>query len=451
MRQAEVNITIVINENDSEFREDLLEEIGANLSVFFNEENIPDNILLTLKKEFPFSTEVFNKLFEGENIIGPYINVVNVTQNDYNIIDIKFNNSRALNLALSRDMETDVKTTRIGLDTVEIISKRLEDKREGSNAIYELSLSAYDLIDQYFTLKFDQKDKIWQSTSSLPPFELHNHNISLDFDLKYNYDETTRKTTIEKRPRLIIEKDNFDIYSEIDNLADRLCSYLSFYANQNIYYVSRTIEDLDHSFTKLYVNVPNSYIKPVMMGIRHLGYKDNARDYLLKINDNNLAIEYIDLKDIITRFNDSRLLTGNTKFLVLYNLLERIKTSLNKDKSNLEFKFTLPSKGKTNKYIKDKLLSISEIVEEKDEFEEQVRGHVNTIKYKSMINQFKATLFSYLPNYNFEQLKSIVNLRNEVFHGGCVDDEKMIILSNRELSKIIRQLIMKILYDERQT
>jgi len=175
----------------------------------------------------------------------------------------------------------------------------------------------------------------------------------------------------------------------------------------------------------------------------------------------------IDNKELVSklveRFNYALKVGNETKFMILYNILEQLRNHYiltgqierdkagnppNPNKVRDEYKF-VHGVDKTNNFIKKILKQITEIVapEDKATFESEIPNKVPDIKLMSMSNQFDsyfkfANVDPKKYDLDFEELKG---LRNKIFHGRRVDDKGQLDKVNwyEHLPKLTGELMIK--------
>ena len=176
----------------------------------------------------------------------------------------------------------------------------------------------------------------------------------------------------------------------------------------------------------------------------------------------HLLANYEFATKIVDRYNFALKTEGESRFMILYNVLEQIRNEyiLNgkidhekvagKSKKVIEeYKFKT-SKTKTDKIIKDKLYELIEIIddEHKQLFEAEISQKLKPIKVFSMINQFKS-LFDHInispEEFGLDFLK-IKAMRDIIFHGNPIAEKKIYldeINKYKYLPKFVGLIILK--------
>lgn len=266
---------------------------------------------------------------------------------------------------------------------------------------------------------------------------------------------------IQKEPRLLIKYSELS-ENEIKAHVSILCSLFSFYSSHNINYFISKIYTKD----KLYIEIRDIVNDDVEYehGIFRWDFFQNPLNLVINANATHLIENLKSVQRIVMRYNYALKTEGETKFMILYNILEQLRNEyilnrkIEKDKAgnppNInkvieEYIFTR-GKSATDKFIKEKLSEILEIVDEKHKelFQNEIRFKLTPIKVLSMTNQFKS-FFIYIDiepekfNLNFLELKT---LRDSIFHGKPVHENLKIleeINRYKHLPKFVGTVILK--------
>lgn len=264
----------------------------------------------------------------------------------------------------------------------------------------------------------------------------------IEFKPDHNFYNTTKYDTslvsIQKEPRLLVKHENLS-EEEIRKQALMLCALLSFYANTDVeYFVAKTYTNDGRFYERRKEKKVTSSGHGIFMWDFHL----NPLNLITNVNAGHLMDNHDFVMNTIKRFNYAMQLSGESKFMILYNILEQIRVQyilekkIEQDKAGdppklkkviQEYEFT-QSKNQTDKAIKEALEKVAEIVkeEQKEDFKEEISAKTKNIKLMSMANQFKS-LFDYtnmepsICNLDFDKVKK---LRNDIFHGNPVDEEQ---------------------------
>tara|TARA_R110000824_G_scaffold209263_2_gene395060 strand:+ start:2892 stop:4334 length:1443 start_codon:yes stop_codon:yes gene_type:complete len=339
------------------------------------------------------------------------------------------------------------------------------------------SSSFYEFGLQYFTIKLTGIKKTYSNSEKLPStIHLNQQSFGL-IELNYQYNQhfpwsneeynwkptnkikeyikfenvafkpehkfinstknSLEKILIQKEPRLTIEYNDLTEL-EIKKHIDLICAVYSFYSLENIDYSKSTI----HTKDKLHIEIRDvsNRISKDCHGIFRWDFFQNPLNLFINIDVTQLLEDSDFYKKIVERYIYSLNTSGESKFMILYSILEQIRNEYILDKKiekekagdspNLkkvteEYSFKL-SKTKTDKFIKTTLEDITKIVSEEDKelFRSEIKYKLKPIKVVSMINQFKS-LFDYIQiepkefDLDFLELK---RLRDSVFHGQPISE-----------------------------
>lgn len=282
--------------------------------------------------------------------------------------------------------------------------------------------------------------------------KFHQVNYKLDFNFYHsNENESTIKIT--KEPKFSIK---YEEHSEsvIRKHAEILCSLYSFYSQNKIdFFYSRIY--LKDTMIIEFRKVENALAKNVH-GMFIWDFYQNPENLICNVDTQKIFENFKFTQKIVERFIYSLKTSGETKFMVLYNIIEQIRNKyiLNKeieiekagDIPNLknvveEFEFK-PSKTQTTKKIKNILSQITELVvdSQQEAFKNDIKYKITPIKVISLINQFNS-LFDYLEldpkEYELDFIK-IKSLRDSIFHGRPIYERETELESLNNYKKLPR-------------
>ncbi|MEP2688241.1 hypothetical protein [Maribacter dokdonensis] len=391
-----------------------------------------------------------------------YFKVIEIEE-PKNLIEIDFLNYRCKEIQKSTSFyEFDLKYFIVkltGIKTTFLNSEKL------ASTIY-LNQQSFDLIElNYYynqNIFLDDEDYTWKPRNKIENYIKFG---KISFKPEHRFFRTTKnhseKILIQKEPRLSLEYSNLDV-KEIKKHIELLCTLYSFYSLENIdYSISRI-----HTKDKLHIEVRDvsSNITKDYHGIFRWEFFQNPLNLLINVNAVHLLENSKFYRNIVNRFIYSLKTNGESKFMILYSILEQIRNNYILDKKiekekagnipNLkkvteEYKFNL-SKTQTDKFIKDILENIIDIISEEDKelFKKEIKYKLTPIKVVSMINQFQS-LFDYIEinpvdfKLDFLELK---RLRDSIFHGRPVNDNLKVLNSanlNKCLPKFVGTVILK--------
>jgi hypothetical protein len=317
---------------------------------------------------------------------------------------------------------------------------KFKDLGYGPSQFY-LNSVGFPLVEMNYKYpnKFSWEDKpyTWEPQNQIEEFIKFD---KIEFKPEHHfYNATTHDASlvsIQKQPRLLIKHENLS-EEEIRKQVLMVCALLSFYANTDIeYYVSKTYTN-DGRF---YERRDEKKIDASGHGIFMWDFSRNPLNLIVNIDAGHLMANYDFVMNTIKRFNYAIQLSGESKFMILYNIMEQLRVQyilekkIDQDKAGdppklkrvvQEYEFT-QNKIQTDKIIKEALGKVVEIIkeEQKEAFKEEISSKVGNIKLMSMANQFKS-LFDFtnmdpsICNVDFDKVK---RLRNKIFHGNPIDE-----------------------------
>jgi hypothetical protein len=339
-----------------------------------------------------------------------------------------------------------------------------EAQEELESKVY-LNQTAFRLIELNYRYKsnlFSKNDEFkFEPINNIKDFvEFNKIKFIPEHNLYVTNKSTDSLVNIEKEPRFrIVHSCSTEL--EVRQHIDVLCDLYSFYTNKKIDWKHSRIYADGKLFVEIRetVNEENQEIHGQFIW----KFAQNPLNLIRNVN----AKEVFENKEIISklveRYNYALKVDGETKFMILYNILEQLRNHYiltgkiesqkagnppNIIKVRDEYKFIHGVK-KTNDFIKEILQQIIEIVEEgdKDSFKSEIPNKIPDIKLLSMTNQFD-TYFKYTDidpkNYNldFAELKE---LRNKIFHGRPVVNKEQLDKFNwyEHLPRLTGELLIK--------
>ncbi|MDF2455408.1 MAG: hypothetical protein K0R51_1401 [Cytophagaceae bacterium] len=333
-----------------------------------------------------------------------------------------------------------------------------------TNGVKKIYLD-YQKEESYFYLNeqaFGLIEKVYKYHVNLPwiksyKWEPENCNDNyfrfggIDFRPEHNFYNSTnnreREIVIRKEPRISILHSNLS-EDEVVKHVKLICILYSFYSQQNVEYFY-TIVFAD---SKKYVDIKSNrgYIVNDTDGVLSMELKQDPLELIMNVDVTHLLnkLEFVD--NIVKRFNHAMEILGESKFMILYNILEQIRNSCIEEGQNNDYKYSFIKKNdETNLVIKSALESIKGIVAEnqKLEFDKDIAGKIKTIKLRTMRRQFDV-FFEHLgvyPNQMELDFIRIQKLRNSVFHGSISDEEKILLKKLNEHKNFPRFVAIVIL------
>lgn len=395
------------------------------LKVFFNEKE-------SLGKKI-MQWDHYNDL----NLIDYFQEIEIITPED--LLEIDFLNYKCKGMENSSDFyEFNLKYLTIKLTG---IKKTYSNSEKLSSSIY-LNQQSFGLVELNYQYNhhfpWSNEEYNWKPTNKIKDYIKFG---DISFKPEHKFINSTKnhleKISIQKEPKLSIEYNDLN-ESEVIKHIELICAVYSFYSLENIDYSLSRIYTKD----KLHIeirDVSNSVSKDYH-GIFRWDFFQNPLNLFINVNTSQLLENSNFYKKIVERYIYSQNTSGESKFMILYSILEQIRNkyilekkieiekagdSLNLKKVTEEYNFNL-SKTQTDKFIKKTLENIVEIVSEEDKelFKSEIKYKLTPIKVVSMINQFQS-LFDYIKiepkefDLNFLELK---RLRDSIFHGRPINE-----------------------------
>ncbi|HET6558027.1 MAG TPA: hypothetical protein VFG54_11980 [Prolixibacteraceae bacterium] len=427
------DITICV---DIEAHKDVLKEaFGENLSncdydskLIYNQRN-PEYLQLTIYyKQSDYLFEKFELLQKnGISILSLIKPKINIHQWEHPDILI-FSQSNIVEIQDSPFWEHNKKPVIITIDNAEI----LLNGRYVGDGRFKLTKNVFQHLDEYVIYgglgrhrwddKFIEKDVNRETTFG--PI-----NFILSFEHFYEQKYSKQNIYILRDAYLTLTDSTEKLTdNELIQIGKSLCLLMSFYWGKPI----------DFFIANIRVNnIENYRTREILKYADH--FIDDSHDFLLKkkfktFYDFAESVDYgkfIANSDILFEIIPRILKTKNvdeiSSFMVLYNIIEKIRnyylTSPSDGKQftiKEEFDFKL-SKKKTNEYIKNKIKEIIEIVVDTDaeEFENKASDKVTFIRKTGLKDQFDS-LLTYLElepkSYDIDFV-NLINIRNNIYHG----------------------------------
>ncbi|TAH04330.1 MAG: hypothetical protein EAZ15_01195 [Sphingobacteriales bacterium] len=306
---------------------------------------------------------------------------------------------------------------------------------EPRDSVFYLNKESFTLIEPnfYYKLNFSgqKKDYKWEAIPKIKNFLTFNAvHYKPDFGI-HNTNSSKEQVTITKEPIIKFLFNGLG-KDEIKKHINAICALLSFFSGRDINYQFSKIYDGNGEFVEV-KNIPNTY-----SDYYHGMFMYEIRNPFNLIESVNapffiLNIEFI--TNCIRRFNTALQLEGESKFMLLYNVIEQIRNhyvETNKTSNNYKVvdSYQFNDENSATEIIKKSLNEISEFVklELKSSFISEIPNKTKDIKRLTMKNQFNS-LFIHLkidPENYMIDFKALFSLRNEIFHGNPVSDIEML-------------------------
>lgn len=268
--------------------------------------------------------------------------------------------------------------------------------------------------------------------------------------------------SIHKEPRILVLHENLS-EEEVRKHVELLLALYSLYSHSEIDYVCSRIQ----TPTKVYYHTraAKKYEHDGHGGFR-FEFRQNPLNLIANVDTTRLLGKHEFVTNLIRRFYSSLEAEPESKFMILYSVLEQIRnqyildSKIEQEKAgevpNLkkvveEFRFT-GTRNSQDQFIEEQLTKIAEIVEEEDKqaFLEEIKFKVGNIRLMTMANQFRS-LFEHLnidPAKHGLDFDKIRKLRNTIFHGTPVGGSREYleqIIKYRQLPKFVGTILFKYL------
>lgn len=353
------------------------------------------------------------------------------------------------------------------LITLDFCKKIINANLRIPQAEFSLTESGLHLVDELYSVEssFDDNNPYSFSLEEKEDKKINLGKYTLNFILKLEVfgEKNINELKIKRWPRLhlhqtrkeTIEDENL-LYKEIE----LVLILLSYFQNQKIHYtfgrIKRKSSVIEYNLTK----EEKGFFLPKKSLLKENGI--SIYDYLNDCDFDFISSNHKFIYNIVNRFIYSEYLEGESRFMILYNLLEQTRNffiQISKDRKESieisdEFQFTIESKTKIDKLIKNKIKELSEFVidNEKDSFKNTANKKVNFVKKKLMQNQFDI-FFKYieinLDTFNLD-LQELLKIRNTIYHGHdtqSIKDKLKCNISN--LRKLVYATINYVLYNKK--
>ena len=327
---------------------------------------------------------------------------------------------------------------------VDFVQYSFEHKTGNNIAYFTLNDAGHDFIKNYYTLNYFTTNNI-----NLPERkDIKSHNVLNSFCtpiFHFNYSDNKNKQEIHiaKVPKL--KWTNFEDVETVMEYNSWICSLASLHCSQSINYKQGCI---DYKNTRTIVwNYPHNQILKKDCAFLYLNGLHNIYDFFNTISFERFNARKKNIVSIIHRYLQSTLLSGATKYLLLYSILEQCQEKGEKAPcfNNL--------KSIKRKYEKEALdIVLSEVDdEEKNDFKNRWNSVWRNLREKP----YKTTMNTFLEKnrFNIEKINihiqeeigdktTFTKLRNDITHGSNVKIPDTIndILSFVDLILILRFL-----------
>lgn len=215
------------------------------------------------------------------------------------------------------------------LSEVSLFYDLLPNFKSEANATFWLSNTADIAIEEFYSHSFSYKGN-WVSRSRFQKY-LSYGEVKYKFLFKYERTGSEKypwSNTITRKPYLHLKYDAKKVLPEKALEYGRfICSLIALYFHQNVGF-----EQIRIITPKYKVYIPferKIYLSTGYAYLFHYGFEGNFERFLHALEFDKILVKDLPLLcNWIERFNNSLLMDNESKFILLYKLLERVKTEL---------------------------------------------------------------------------------------------------------------------------
>ena len=415
----------------------------------------PEYLQLTIYYEpSDHLVEIFEYLIENEISILEIIKPT-ATKNKFNTPDIfDFSKSNLIHIQESNQWEHDKKPVILIIDNIDIFV----NGSYAGDGMFKLTKNIFQHLNEYIKYgglgNYGPDDKfITENRNKKTKFGAI--EFVLSFKHSYDRDYSRQNINIIRDAYLTITDESECLSNQVlFHLGNSLCLMMSFYWDKNIDFFKAHTRIIDESNyrTRKTLKLANDDIDGSFEYLLKDHYK-TFYDFIEDINYEKYEANSEILKELIPRILKIKKLDDISAFMVLYNVIEKIRNHLSLkpigEKSftiKEEFNF-IDGKDKTKEIIKNKIKELKEIVVDADKiaFEESASKKVTAIRKTGLKDQFNSLLNyleldSKLYDINFTNL---INERNRIYHGNLPKEETKSYIVH--MKKLIYDMILKII------
>ena len=453
---------ITISLDFGKHKEILKERFGTDLSVstydsrlIYNQRK-PEYLQLTIYYQHTdYLFEKFKILKENGICIFQTIKPKPI-ENKWEFPDVlDFSDSKLIDIEDSHYWEHNKKPVILIIDNLNI----LVNGRYFRDGRFQLTENIHQHLDEYvhygllgrhrYDDKFIEEDKNRETNFG---------DISFVLSFEHWFGNSTKFNLNIIRDAYLTITDNSEKITDVELIkyGNSLCLLMSFYWQKTIdYFNARVrINNIDNYRTRKILKYSDYFI-------------DESQDYLLKkqfetfydfvqiINYEKFNKNYNLINELVPRIIKTKNVDDISAFMILYNVIEKIRNHcltnpVNSKELSIKEEFSfIKSKNATNKFIKNKIKEIKEIVEKTDieEFVSKASDKVSFIKKTGLIDQFDS-LIVYLDlkpeNYDID-FKKLIKIRNNIYHGKLPTED--VIPYNEQMMILVYDMIIKLMAD----
>lgn len=317
-----------------------------------------------------------------------------------------------------------------------------ESKLQRVDSYFHLSENAVHLFadDYFYSLHNVGNWKAVNRKNKLNKFLEFHYKFLILFPTKKAFHSGSNELVISRNPAIKIRYQKGTISKDLSTLFTKI---LSFYLSENIDYHFGFIY-YKKSKVEHYKNIKNNQFRNNPVLCRHADF-DDIYDFIKNIKNKRMLLSQINvIKKYIDKFVLASLMTSESKFIIYFSIFEGVRNNVNKN-MGIKIKENFTFIRKPNNELKKTLLKLASIVEDKDKelYENSVDWKIANIKrypVKEQFSRFLRHMKIDLSNYNLN-LNQVLSLRNKIFHGSFVKDEKVLNEINPNLERLASKMI----------
>lgn len=313
----------------------------------------------------------------------------------------------------------------ISFDKIKLRYK-LKEPRKSNDVFIGLNTPARTIINDIYQFRtfWDNEGSIWEGRSEETNFRVFN---DVEYKLKFIFglerDKEKDLSTISKHPQLLLKFGDLSL-ERVNEYVSYFCTILSFYINADISTDGYSVYFED---TKVrYFSIPSDTItiKPFFI-LHDFHASNNLFEYIEAckfITGEDLTF----IKKVIHRFNLTSVLQGEARFMILYELFERLKTRHAKGNREIKKEYSLTVSKKEKRGLVNQLAQKFKTAfdeDQQDEVSKIFKTRVNDIRYINLRTQYSSLLNGMGLEEGFWTpiINEATKYRNSLFHGGSLD------------------------------
>lgn len=396
--------------------------------------NSKDDIILKIyfKKEEFFDVKFIHWEDDYNGNITSEIEVLEIIS-PKTLTHIDFVGHRCKTIKSSVPYDSNYSYFTISLSGIRLIYKS-DDKRDSTFYLNDTSFNliesgySYNLLFPWSCEKYE-----WKPTNKyINTVKFHELNFIPEhnfYTLNKNHKELVK---IAKEPRLRIQHSNLT-ENKIKKHVRLICDLYSFYSQQPIDYCVSSIYAEDKYFYEVR-EVSNEPSNEYPHGLFAWKFHRNPMNLLINIKSHSLFNNLDFVSSIIERYTYAIRSKGETRFMLLFNVLEQLRNQYildgkigNIKKVQEKYHFIIDDstvKTQINGFL-EQLLEII-IDSQKESFKSQITNKARNIIYMPMKAQFDSLIK--FTNINPEDFKlnfsKVVDLRHEIVHGKSINTQQ---------------------------